>query len=164
MSQDQSASFVLRFTQKLYQDDRGEDSVQWRGKITHVQGNDQANFSEMKDAIVFMQDKLSELTLSSVQDKSEEERQGILDKSLDIWKRMAKNYPKMVVEALKDPKAQVSQIQEQISSKASEIGSKIDIDNLRPPSKSDIHEVLDEIKTLKSMVEHVSTRLDNLEA
>ena len=87
--QDQTSSFLLRFTQKIFEDDKGEADVQWRGKITHVQGNDQKNFSELKDAIAFIQEKLSTLTLSSIEtDATTEEKEGLLEKSMDIWKKL----------------------------------------------------------------------------
>jgi len=64
---DQTASFLLRFTQKIFEDEKGESNVQWRGKVSHVQGNDIKNFSELTDAMDFIQEKLSQLTLSSIE-------------------------------------------------------------------------------------------------
>lgn len=163
-STEQTASFVLRFTQKIYEAESGEPEVQWRGKITHVQDNDDANFSEMKDAIEFMQGKLSALTLSSVDDRTEEEKEGILQKSLDIWQRLSRSYPKMVVDAIKDPKAQVNQIQEQISSKAEEISSKLDFQSLRPTSKTDHQNLMEEIDMLKSMMERIHNKMEVIDS
>jgi len=160
---EQTASFVLRFTQKIYEADSGEPEVQWRGKITHVQDNDESNFSEMKDAIVFMQDKLSQLTLPSGADKTEEEKEGIFVKSWGIWQRLSKSYPKMEVEAIKDPKAQVSQIQEQITNKAEELASRLDLQALRPTSKSDHQDLMEQIDMLKQMMESIHARMEALD-
>jgi len=58
---DQTASFMVRFTQQFFEED-GKSNVQWRGKISHVQGNEEINFTEFKDALTFMQSKLQLLT------------------------------------------------------------------------------------------------------
>jgi len=155
---DNTASFVVRFTQKLYQTEEGDTDVQWRGKITHVQNDEQINFSEMEDAIKFMQTKLSELTLASVEDRTEDEQKGILSKSFDIWKKMAKDYPKMVIDVIKDPKAQVTQIQEQISQVGDELSSKIDVDSWRPPSKSDFYKLTEELKAVSKKIDEISSK------
>ena len=159
-SSDQTASFVLRFSQKLFLDEQGEEQVQWRGKITHVQGSDQQNFSDLGVAMKFMEDKLDELTLNAAANRSAEEKEGLLAKSKEIWNRMASTYPKMVANALKDPKAQVQQIQEQISSRAGEISSKIDLEAIKPTTKSDIKSVMTEISAMKDMLAAIQASLN----
>ena len=156
---DNTASFVVRFTQNLFQSEEGETEVQWRGKITHVQNDEQVNFSEMEDAIKFMQAKLSELTLSSIEGKTEDEQRGILSKSYDIWKRMAKSYPKMVMDVIKDPKAQVTQIQEQITQVGDELTSKIELDSWRPPSKADFLKLTEELKSVNKKIDDIAAKL-----
>ncbi len=163
-NQDQTASFLLRFTQKIFEDEKGAHNVQWRGKITHVQGNDQKSFSELTDVMGFIQEKLSQMTLSSINEHvSQEEKEGILDKSMDIWKRLSKTYPKMVVETIKDPKGQISQIQEQISSKAEELTSKLQFESIRPTSKSDIKELSDQIADLTQIVGKLKNKMDKID-
>ncbi len=173
--QDQTSSFLLRFTQKLFEDEAGETNIQWRGKITHVQGNDQKNFTEMKDAIDFIQAKLSTMTLSSIEeDASDEEKEGLLVKSMDIWKKLAKSYPKMMVDAIKDPKAQVAQIQaqltnkageiqEQLSSKAEEISEKYQLESFKPTSKSDIKELSEQVSELTSLITKLKKKVDKID-
>jgi len=90
---DQTASFMVRFNQKIFEDE-GESKVQWRGKISHVQGGDEKSFSDFNDALTFMQKKLAELTKEATKDKSEEQQEGILKKSLYMWKTMAQAGPK----------------------------------------------------------------------
>lgn len=160
--QDQTASFLLRFTQKIFEDEKGESNVQWRGKVTHVQGNDQKNFSELKDAIDFIQGKLSHMTLSSIEeDVSPEVKEGILMKSMDIWKRLAKTYPKMVVDTIKDPKAQVAQFQEQLTSKAEELTNQIG--SYRPTSKSDMDTLSQQLSTLTELVDKLRKKVDRID-
>ncbi len=162
--QDQTSSFLLRFTQKMFEDEKGEANVQWRGKITHVQGNEHKNFSELKDAIDFIQEKLSTLTLSSIEsDVSEEEKEGILTKSMEIWKRLAKSYPKMMVQAIKDPKAQVAQFQEQLTSKAGEISDRLQLESYRPTNKSDLKELSDQVLQLTDIIGKLKKKVDKID-
>ena len=160
--QNQTSSFVLRFTQKIFKDDNGESNVQWRGKITHVQDDEALNFSEMKDAMAFMQSKLSDLTLSSIDGKSEEEKEGILTKSFDIWKKMATQYPKFVMQAIKDPKTGVTQIQEQISQVGDEISQKIELDSYKPATKSDLKTMMDMMETMNKQINALGKKVDKL--
>ena len=44
------ASFVLRFTQDLYEDEAGEPRVRWRGHIRHVQSDADARFTDDEGA------------------------------------------------------------------------------------------------------------------
>lgn len=162
--QDQTSSFLLRFTQKIFEDEKGEADIQWRGKITHVQGNEQKNFSELKDAIAFIQEKLSKLTLSSIEeDASPEEKEGILVKSMDIWKKLAKSYPKMVVQAIKDPKAQVAQFQEQITTKAEEISNRLDLESYKPTSKSDLTALTDQVSQLTALIMTLQKKVNKID-
>ena len=110
---DETASFMLRFTQKIFKNNEGESQVQWRGNIRHVQGGDEKRFSEFDDAVSFIQEKLAEMTIQQMEDKSPEEQKGILSKSFDLWKKMTLNAPKMVMETIKDPKKGVEHIQKE---------------------------------------------------
>lgn len=162
MSKNNTASFMLRFTQKLFEDDKGESNVQWRGKISHVQGGDEKSFSEVEDAITFIQDKLAKLTLKTTEDKSQEEQEGILTKSFEIWKKMALNAPKMVREAIKDPKSQMAQIKDQISDVSEEIGEKLEIDSWRAASKTDFKAVMDELQKISKSVADLDKKVAKL--
>ncbi|MDB4443672.1 hypothetical protein N9157_04095, partial [Saprospiraceae bacterium] len=95
MKKDETASFMLRFTQKIFKNEEGEPQVQWRGNIRHVQGGDEKRFSEFDDVVNFIQAKLAEMTLQQMEDKSPEEQKGILSKSFNLWKKMTLNAPKM---------------------------------------------------------------------
>ena len=160
MAKSNTASFMLRFTQKLYNDETGESNVQWRGKISHVQGGEEKNFSEVQEAINFIQDKLANLTLKTTAGKTKEEQEGILAKSFDIWKKMAISTPKMLIDAIKDPKSQVAHIKDQITDVGEEIGQKLEIDSWRAASKSDLKNVMDKLEKLTNKVSEISDKLD----
>lgn len=162
---EETASFMVRFTQKIYEDN-GEANVQWRGKISHVQGGDQKSFSDFDKAMAFMQEKLAELTREATQDKSPEEQDGILNKSFDIWKKMTKVGPKMIIDTIKDPKKQVAhlqdQIQDQISQVSDEISAKVEINQWRAASKSDFNKLMDTIGALSKEVKSLNEKVDKL--
>ncbi len=162
---DETASFMVRFTQKIYEDN-GEPNVQWRGKISHIQGGDQKSFVDFDKAIVFMQEKLAELTREATQDKTPEEQDGILNKSFDIWKKMTKVGPKLIIDTIKDPKKQVAQlqdqIQDQISQVSDEISSKVEIDQWRAASRSDFRKLMDTVNQLSKDVASLNQKVDKL--
>lgn len=61
------ASFVLRFTQELWEDTQGDPRIEWRGNIRHVQSGDEHHFTDFTEAMSFIQQALMKLTLDSVQ-------------------------------------------------------------------------------------------------
>ena len=159
---DQTASFMVRFTQKIFEDDKGESQVQWRGKISHVQGGDQTNFTEFSEAINFIKDKLSTLTRAATKDKSIEEQEGILGKSLDIWKKLSTTGAKMAIETIKDPRKGVAQIQEQMAQVGEDISQRLEIDEWRGASKSDFKAVMNSLIQLNRNVESLHQKVEDL--
>ena len=114
MSANQSASFMIRFTQKIFNQKDGNPGVQWRGKISHVQSGDDLRFIEFENAVDFMQERLEDLTTASISDKTEKEQDGIIGKSFDLLKKIKDNAPKIVMDTIKDPIGQVGNIKDQI--------------------------------------------------
>jgi len=162
---DQTASFMVRFNQKIF-DEEGESKVQWRGKISHVQGGDEQSFSDFNDALSFMQTKLAELTKEATKDKTKAQQEGILKKSLYMWKTIAQVGPKVIMDTLKDPKKQLSQIQDQIQGQISnlgdQIGEKVQIDQWRTASRSDFKKVRKSISELADQIRKLNTKIDSL--
>lgn len=163
--QDQNASFMVRFNQKIFEED-GESNVQWRGKISHVQGGDEQNFSDFNDALSFMQQKLANLTKEATKDKPKEQQEGILHKSLYMWKTMKAVGPKVLLETIKDPKKQLTQIQgqiqDQISNISDEISEKVHIDEWRNASRSDFKKVKKSISQLSDEIKKLSNKIDTM--
>lgn len=162
MKKDTTTSFVLRFNQQVYTDENGESQVQWRSHIRHVQTGKEQRFSDFSKALEFIQNQLAELTLKGVEDRTEEEQQGILEKSFNLWKKMALDYPKKIVETIKDPKAQVEQIQSQVSQVGEAITQSVEseIKKWQGASKSDVkellqvvHQIAADVKVLKQKIE-----------
>lgn len=162
---DQTASFMVRFNQKIFEED-GESKVQWRGRISHVQGDDEKRFSDFNDALEFMQQKLAQLTNEATKDHSSEEQENILQKSLSMWKTMKEVGPKMLMETIKDPKKQISniqgQLQNQISNIGEEIGEKVHIDEWRNASRSDFKKMKKSIGNLSNEIKNLSDKIDSI--
>lgn len=167
---EETASFVLRFTQKIFESESGEPQVQWRGNIRHVQGGDEKRFSEFDDVVNFIQAKLADLTIIAMEDKSPEEQKGILAKSFDMWKRMAVAGPKMFMETIKDPKAGVEHLQEQVNQVVQEqvkevgelINNRIDPDNWKPATKSDLKNMMEAMSQLSNEVQTLAKQVEKL--
>jgi len=170
VKKDETASFMLRFTQKIFQNEDGESQVQWRGNIRHVQGGDEKRFSEFDDAVNFIQGKLAEMTIQQMEDKSPEEQKGILSKSFNLWKKMALSGPKMVMETIKDPKKQIEQVQSQIQGQVeaiqqkveSRIAQNVDVDEWRGVSKSDHKSMMDLLEKMSKEISSLNKRVNKL--
>ena len=162
----QTASFMVRFNQNIFDDEQGESNVQWRGQISHVQDGDKVNFSEIKDALSFMQEKLAALTLDATGDKTPEEQEGILTKSFDMWKKMTASYPKLMMDAIKDPKAQITQLQGQISNQLSSVGGeisqKIENTSWRAATKSDLDRLLEKMDSMSKEMVKLNKKVNKL--
>jgi len=159
---DETASFVLRFTQKIFQTEDGESQIQWRGNIRHVQGGSEKRFSEFNDVVNFIQEKLADLTVQAMEDKSPEEQKGILSKSFDLWKKMALTAPQKVIETLKDPKKGVEQIQSQITQVGETIGEKVGIDSWLSSTKSDTKHIMDVLEKMANNINELNKKVDEL--
>lgn len=161
----QTASFMVRFNQKIFEED-GEPKVQWRGKISHIQGGEDQSFSDFNDAIIFMQGKLAALTNEATKNQPKERREGILRKSFSIWKTMREVGPKVLMDTIKDPKKQISQIQGQIQDQISyigdEISEKVQIDQWRNASRADFQKIQESIEELSKELKNLSSKVDHL--
>lgn len=139
--QEQTASFLVRFQQRIFEEN-GESEVQWRGKISHVQDGEEQRFSDFNDALSFMQQKLGELTEEATKHESSEEQESIIHKSLSMWKTIKDVGPKVIRNTLKDPKKQFTHLQDEIQDKiitiGEEISEKVHIDQWRNASRSDL--------------------------
>jgi DNA repair exonuclease SbcCD ATPase subunit len=167
---EETASFVLRFNQKIFENEQGEPQVQWRGNIRHVQSGDEKRFSEYDAIVQFMQGKLADLTLAATKDQPLEEQKGILSKSFDLWKRVAADTPKLVFDTIKDPKKGITQIQSQISQVGDAINEKFestmgqlpDVDSFRVANKEDVSELSQQIQALTKAVARLESKVNDL--
>ncbi len=155
----QTASFMVRFNQNIFEED-GESKVQWRGKVSHVQGGEDQSFSDFNDAVKFIQERLAELTLEATKHKSQEQQESLLTKSLSLWKTVAKEGPKVIMETIKDPRKQVAHFQDQISELGEDLMEKVPIDDWRNASRSDFNTIKESIAELVAEVKKLNTKVD----
>lgn len=159
----ETASFMVRFNQKIYED-KGESKVQWRGKVSHVQGGEEVNFTDFNDAAAFIQKRLAGLTLDATQDKTTEEQESILHKSYSLFKTFAATGPQFLKDTLKDPRKQVAQLQDQLSDYGEELLDKVPIDQWRNASKSDFQEIKESIGALTKSVAALNKKVEAMNA
>lgn len=174
---DETASFVLRFTQKIFQNEQGEPQIQWRGNMRHVQTGEEKNFSKFDEVVHFIQGTLTDLTVQATEHKSPEEQKGILSKSFDLWKRMAIETPKMVLDSIKDPKKQAHHIQEQIQEQINQVGDvinqkfedvrekieeKLEVDEWRASSKSDYKNIMKMLEQMSGEIHSLNEKVEKL--
>lgn len=155
-----TASFVVRFNQKIYDSEEGEPQVQWRGSVRHVQDGDEKRFSDIEDLILFLQNKLTKLTLQATDDISPEEQKGILTKSLNLWKQVTTDYPKKVLDTIKDPMGSVEQLQEQVHQMSDRIRPNLDPDSWKPATRNDLKETNESIRALAKAVQTLAKKID----
>lgn len=159
----ETASFMVRFNQKIYED-KGESKVQWRGKVSHVQGGEEVNFTDFNDAAAFIQERLAGLTLDATQDKTTEEQESILHKSYSLFKTFAATGPQFLKDTLKDPRKQVAHLQDQLSDYGEELLEKVPLDRWRNASKSDFQEIKESIGVLTKSVAELTKKVAAMSA
>lgn len=155
----QTASFMVRFNQKIYEEN-GEPKIQWRGNVAHVQGGEDTNFTDFNDAVLFIQQHLEGLTKEATKHKSKEQQEGILSKSFSLFKTFAATGPQLLKDTLKDPRKQVAHFQDQISEYGEELMEKVPIDQWRSASKSDFQEIKQSLSSLTKSVAALSKKVE----
>ena len=90
------ASFMIRFTQHIWRDKEDDPQVQWRGQINHIQGDDELAFTDLTEALEFIQSHLTQLTLDATADVDKDEQEEVLTKSYVLWEQFADTYSKMM--------------------------------------------------------------------
>ena len=109
------ASFVLRFTQELWQDPQGEPRVEWRGHIRHVQDGDEFRFTELTDVMNFIQQALLKLTMDRVPKEDKMYQDKALQESFKLWEKFATGYTEVMTEAFQQTVKQSETFQKQVA-------------------------------------------------
>lgn len=109
------ASFVIRFTQDLWQDSHGEPRVEWRGQVRHVQNGSELRFADLADAMNFIQEALLKLTHDCVPKGDEMYQKKAMQESFKLWENFATSYTTMLTEAVQQTVKQSETLQKQMS-------------------------------------------------
>lgn len=110
-----TASFVLRFTQDLWKDDGGDPRVEWRGHIRRVQDGEELRFTDITEAMTFIQNSLLDVTMNAVPKEDKGYREKAMRESLKLWEKFAESYTALFVEAMQRSVKQSEVFQKQIS-------------------------------------------------
>lgn len=138
------ASFVLRFTQKMWQDAQGEPHVQWRGHIRHVQGDEECRFTDFAEAVAFIQRYLTQLTLNSLTGQENMSQDQVLHESFKLWEQFASSYTDMMFQAMEQTIKQSEVFREQLDQVREQTIQTWQLP--RHPTQSDIVEALDNLQ------------------
>lgn len=153
------ASFMLRFTQDLWQDERGEPKVQWRGQISHVQGDEQATFTDFAEALAFIQKQLAELTLKAIPQGAKMEQDKVLKESFKLWEQFAASYSNMMFEAME----RTIQGSQAIREKMDEAVEQALRSWGAPAAQADQAQIVELLKELQGQIQALTEKVEKLE-
>lgn len=159
------ASFMLRFTQELWQDTAGDAHVRWRGHIKHVQDDAEQRFTDFAEAVSFMQRHLMQLTEETLNGADGMNQEKIFEESFKMWEQFANSYAKMMSQAMEQSLRQSETFREQMD----EAGRKM-LDAWRTPFQPDAEpggavpaELLQTIADLQTQVQALAEKVGRLE-
>lgn len=157
------ASFVLRFTQELWQDTQGEPHVRWRGYIRHVQGDEEERFTDFAEAVIFIQRYLTELTVDSLagdESVSEEKvfQEKVFKESFKLWEQFASSYSNMMFQAMEQTVKQSETIKEHIDETTKQA-----LNAWQLPGQPNQEKILEALNTLQAQMQAITDRLEKLE-
>ncbi|HNB50993.1 MAG TPA: hypothetical protein PK530_03575 [Anaerolineales bacterium] len=176
-TQRQVASFLLRFTQDMWQDENGEPKVQWRGNIHHVQGDEEIPFTDFTEALLFMQKQLQDLTLQAFPTADVQMQEKMLAESFKLWEQFAANYSKMLFQAMEQTIQRSQEIPHQVGdafTKAFEVwmppvfrsektkGAE-PVRDQAPAEAGVSPELVQQLATLTAQVQALSAKIETLE-
>ena len=152
------ASFMLRFTQELWRDPRGEPHIRWRGHIRHVQGDEEERFTDFAEAVTFMQRFLTQLTMDTLSGANDMSQEKVFSESFKLWNQFATSYAEMMSQALEQSLKQSETIREQVDEASKKV-----IDVWQMPYQAHSRDLVEAIENLRSQVEKLSERISVLE-
>jgi len=153
------ASFVVRFTQEIWEDAPGEPRVEWRGKIRHVQSNAETRFTALSDALGFMQQHLAQLTMDSIPGgTSKMEQDKVMRESFKLWEQFASTYSNMMFDAMERTINQSEALKTQMDESVEKA-----LKAWQLPVGSDQKQVVEALNQLQAQVKALSDKVDRLE-
>ena len=154
------ASFVLRFTQELWQDIQGEPHIRWRGHIRHVQSDEENRFTDFAEAVTFIQRYLTELTLAALSDKNMSQPK-VFRESFKLWEQFAASYTDIMVKAMERTLEQSETFNKQMSEATEKTFNTWPIPMPSDQEQAGQKKVLEALSDLQA---HIKTLTDRVEA
>lgn len=167
------ASFVLRFTQELWQDPQGEPRVEWRGHIRHVQDGDEFRFTELTEVMNFIQQSLMKLTMDCMPKEDKMYQDKALRESFKLWEKFATSYTEVMTEAVQQTvkqsevfQKQVTEVVEQVMKPWWLVGWPTPTSEPRPAptAAADQAQLMQTLVTLQAQITTLTNKVDKLEA
>jgi hypothetical protein len=152
------ASFVLRFTQELWQDHQGEPHVRWRGHIQHVQGDEEDRFTDLAEAIAFMQRYLTELTFDTLSRGKEMSQEKVFQESFKLWGQFASTYADLMTRTFEQSIKQSEVFKERIDEAREQM-----LRAWQLPGQPDQKSILEAMQELQEQVQSLADRVKHLE-
>jgi len=178
-----TASFVLRFTQDLWKDDGGDPRVEWRGHIRRVQDGEELRFTDITEAMTFIQNSLLDVTMNAVPKEDKGYREKAMRESLKLWEKFAESYTTLFVEAMQRSVKQSEVFQKQVTEAVEQAIKPWWLMGLpKPPTatapstppptapqsqnstSSTEHQLLNTLAALQSQLQQLNEKVDQLEA
>ncbi len=156
-----TASFVLRFRPTLWLDSEGEPHMQWGGHIHHVQGDEENNFTNVAEAIAFMQHHLLQLTADTLAGSRNMNQSRILLESLKLWERLASSYLDIMFQAMEQGLKQTDAITERLNQIREQTLKMWRLPNRQPDDHDE--QILELLNALQSQIQGLSERVKTLE-
>ncbi|HRK74961.1 MAG TPA: hypothetical protein PLL64_11850 [Rhodothermales bacterium] len=114
-AQSKVVSFMVRFTQQLWQDEKGEPRISWRGSVKHVQGDENINFTDFAEGLSFMQSQLQAITEQTLERyRIEGHPASSMEEGLKIWEDATRRYTEMWVSGWQQSLAGAQQLKTQM--------------------------------------------------
>ncbi|MCK6625708.1 MAG: energy transducer TonB [Anaerolineae bacterium] len=157
-TQNNIASFVLRFTQELWRDAQGEPHVQWRGHIRHVQGDEEDRFTDFAEAVAFIQRYLTQLTLEALTGGQPMNQEKVLQESFKVWEQFAASYTDMMFETMQQTVKQSEAFREQFDQAAERA---LKAWQLSPQPQ--YGQLVEAINLLQAQVQTLTSKVEDLE-
>jgi gas vesicle protein len=155
------ASFLVRFTQDLWQDAQGDPQVHWRGHIRHIQGDEEVRFTSFTEAVDFIQRYLAQLTLGALDtlpggDKMDQEK--TLRESFKLWEEFASSYTEIMFKTMEQTLKQSQAFTHQMDEAVQQA-----LKSWRLPVQADQAQIIEAVNNLQAQVEALAKKVEGME-
>jgi len=167
-----SASFVLRFTQDLWRDTEGEPRVEWRGQVQRVKDGEELRFTDLADAMNFIQESLLKVTMNAVPKEDKTYQDKAIRESSKMWEKFAETYTSMMVNAMQQTIKQSETFQRQVTDTVEQAMKPWWLSFVTPPAPKPPEseamatqvQILQTLATLQVQIQNLSEKVTSLEA
>ena len=151
-------SFVLRFTQDSWQDTQGEPHIRWRGYINHVQSDDEVRFTDVSQALAFIQGYLTRLTVDTFSRSQVMNQEKFFWEGFKLWERLALNYISIMFQAMEHGLKQSERLTAQIEGISQQF-----FKPWRLPEQPNQKQLLEVLAELQEQIQALTERIEALE-